>query len=577
MRKRTSKQDAPRVDRRVLRGGSLHFYPDIQKDSLLRRVLDTLVRFGRMLGAGAVWLWRRGREIWIRIPAATWYYRGQLWARRWTRRIHRRLTGAPLDVAGSGVPGPAAENTGAAAQPDAGNVPVYTVRPLTIREKWQRRRNRGRRTEATAMDRVRLALDGHASRARHGRSLSPKARVALVIATFSLLVMGGAGATALYISMQCHVSVVDRGVQTVYTSMEGTVGAFLEEQGIHVGQADAVEPVKEAPLEDGMRITVYRALPVYIDAAHDAQLVFMQRGTVEDALSMAGIVYDDMDIIEPALDTRIYANMRIRWSDIEKLTSVRKDSVDYNTIWRESDDLLLGTEKTTQEGRDGLVESETITVYQDGEEIYREVVRETVLVEMQPEIIDVGTKVTPSPTPSPTPSASRPTVSATQPPQTSGTEATPKPSSTKKPSATKRPSATKKPSATPKPSATQKPQATPKPDSSDTKVPGAPSSFVSTMVIEQVTAYTHTGNQVAMGGMPQYTRTYEKPGSVAVDPSVIPYGTLLYIPGYGYGLAEDAGPTDSHIDLFMNTRDECIQWGRKRNMEIYIVETKYKR
>jgi len=60
--------------------------------------------------------------------------------------------------------------------------------------------------------------------------------------------------------------------------------------------------------------------------------------------------------------------------------------------------------------------------------------------------------------------------------------------------------------------------------------------------------------------------------SIAVDPSVIPIGTKLYIPGYGYGIAVDTGGAikKNRIDLFYNTEKECYDWGVK-GIEIYIL------
>lgn len=77
------------------------------------------------------------------------------------------------------------------------------------------------------------------------------------------------------------------------------------------------------------------------------------------------------------------------------------------------------------------------------------------------------------------------------------------------------------------------------------------------------------------------TRTRENPGTVAVAPQTIPYHTLLYVPGYGYCLAEDTGgfrhDRPYQIDLFMDTEEECIEWGRKRDYTVYIVEYNYER
>ncbi len=62
-------------------------------------------------------------------------------------------------------------------------------------------------------------------------------------------------------------------------------------------------------------------------------------------------------------------------------------------------------------------------------------------------------------------------------------------------------------------------------------------------------------------------------GIVAVDPRVIPLGTRLYIPGYGYGVAADTGGAikGNRIDLCFDTCAECIAWGR-RTVTITILD-----
>jgi peptidoglycan DL-endopeptidase CwlO len=54
-------------------------------------------------------------------------------------------------------------------------------------------------------------------------------------------------------------------------------------------------------------------------------------------------------------------------------------------------------------------------------------------------------------------------------------------------------------------------------------------------------------------------------GVVAVDPSVIPLGSRLYIPGYGKGVAADVGGgiRGNVIDLWFPTYAECAAWGRR--------------
>jgi 3D (Asp-Asp-Asp) domain-containing protein len=54
-------------------------------------------------------------------------------------------------------------------------------------------------------------------------------------------------------------------------------------------------------------------------------------------------------------------------------------------------------------------------------------------------------------------------------------------------------------------------------------------------------------------------------GVVAVDPSVIPLGTRMTIPGYGEGVAVDTGPgvQGAAIDLWFSTPAGAMAWGRR--------------
>lgn len=61
-------------------------------------------------------------------------------------------------------------------------------------------------------------------------------------------------------------------------------------------------------------------------------------------------------------------------------------------------------------------------------------------------------------------------------------------------------------------------------------------------------------------------------GVVAVDPDVIPYGTRMYIPGYGFAVAADCGAINGNtIDLYMEDYGDAISWGR-RDVTIYFLE-----
>jgi 3D (Asp-Asp-Asp) domain-containing protein len=54
-------------------------------------------------------------------------------------------------------------------------------------------------------------------------------------------------------------------------------------------------------------------------------------------------------------------------------------------------------------------------------------------------------------------------------------------------------------------------------------------------------------------------------GIVAVDPSVIPLGMRMTVPGYGEGVAADTGGAvrGARIDLWFATRAEALAWGMR--------------
>ena len=83
-----------------------------------------------------------------------------------------------------------------------------------------------------------------------------------------------------------------------------------------------------------------------------------------------------------------------------------------------------------------------------------------------------------------------------------------------------------------------------------------------------VSATAYSGDGItATGTVPRW-------GTIAVDPTIIPYGTKVYIPQFDkYFIAEDCGGgiRGNKIDIFMNSESQCNNWG-KRSIDIYIVE-----
>ncbi|WP_274382334.1 3D domain-containing protein [Paenibacillus paridis] len=81
-------------------------------------------------------------------------------------------------------------------------------------------------------------------------------------------------------------------------------------------------------------------------------------------------------------------------------------------------------------------------------------------------------------------------------------------------------------------------------------------------------------------GHPQYGITYsgvkvrrDQVSTIAADTKLFPIGTLLYIPGYGYGVVADTGSAikGKKIDLYFETIKQVYeQWG-KRTVQVEVL------
>lgn len=85
-------------------------------------------------------------------------------------------------------------------------------------------------------------------------------------------------------------------------------------------------------------------------------------------------------------------------------------------------------------------------------------------------------------------------------------------------------------------------------------------------IVVKATAYSYTGSRT-------FTGTWPKKGTIAVDPAVIPLRSLLYVEGYGWGIAEDTGGAikGNQIDVFFENEEDALRWGQR------MVKVKIKR
>lgn len=105
-------------------------------------------------------------------------------------------------------------------------------------------------------------------------------------------------------------------------------------------------------------------------------------------------------------------------------------------------------------------------------------------------------------------------------------------------------------------------QSTSEEATTSTQVQDQQSAATGTQITVEATAYDGYG----MGGMTATGNQITSPSDkvIAVDPSVIPLGSRVYVPGYGEAIAWDTGGVikGNIIDLNISEAD-AVQWGRR--------------
>jgi len=101
------------------------------------------------------------------------------------------------------------------------------------------------------------------------------------------------------------------------------------------------------------------------------------------------------------------------------------------------------------------------------------------------------------------------------------------------------------------------------------RIAGEPSRYSRSLVMKAsaYSAYDPGNGNYTYGG------NLLRKGLVAVDPSVIPLGTRLFVQGYGYAVADDIGGAikGNRIDLAFDSHGEALNFGVQR-VTVYVLD-----
>lgn len=311
--------------------------------------------------------------------------------------------------------------------------------------------------------------------------------------------------------MKKTVTISVDGQETQIDTLKGTVREALEEQGINISDKDDVQPGLDTQTTPDMVITIKKAVSINVVCGDKHIQIKSSKDTVKEALEdeAENLKAQGIEFVEGTDEISPSLTSEIsKNSTIQIVKVVRKEEQELETI--EYD--------TEVENDDSLAAGEEV-VETEGEDGQKEV-SYTVVYKNG---VEAERKVSSSKT------VKEPTTKVVK----KGTG-----------------------------------QAVTSRGSAGAAIAGKPSGGIKTLTCE-ITAYT--GGGITASGIP-VSRVPGGISTVAVDPSVIPLGSKLYIDGYGYAIAADTGGAikGNIIDIYLDSESECLTWGRQ-NRQVTIV------
>ena len=335
--------------------------------------------------------------------------------------------------------------------------------------------------------------------------------------------------------------------KSTITTYETDYKEIVQEAGIQLPDDATIESTES---EGQIILTVETPMSVTVRCGGCTTVLTLDSAcTVEDVLSRLEISCDSDDTLSCALTDTVYDGMEI--NVVTRTVSYPTVSVPitYSTVYQENASLDEGTQQVVTQGVNGTktVRYKCVVVNNVVEEFGIE--SETVTTQPTDEIVEYGTKA-----------AERETAAAAETSSSSSSS-----SSTSTSSSTSQTTAASSSSDTSSDTSSSSSSSS---SSADTGSSGFSYSSVMTMA---ATAYTssNTSGTTASGAPAQV-------GIIAADTSVLPMGTKVYITSadgswtYGYAVVGDTGVSGNLIDLYFNTYDECISFGRQTVL-VYII------
>jgi uncharacterized protein YabE (DUF348 family) len=306
------------------------------------------------------------------------------------------------------------------------------------------------------------------------------------------------------------ISIVVDGKSIEITTFRSNITQILKTNNIALGAKDQITVSLDSKVKHGDKIYIKKAVDVKVMVDGKELNIKSAENTVENMLRAENIVLNDEDKITPLKYQSLKSGLQVQITRVNTEILREVKAIGYATEFKNSSELDKGVKKVIQKGKAGEKVIISSVVYENGKEISRNLVSESLKSNPVKEVIALGTVGVYTP-------SRGGEIRYTKKLRVRATAYTADYNSTGK-----------------------------GPD-------------------DPYLGITSTGARAK--------RNSDGYSTIAVDPRVIPLGSKLWVDGYGYAIAEDIGGAikGNKIDLYFHSSSEMWNWGA-RNVDIYILK-----
>lgn len=375
-------------------------------------------------------------------------------------------------------------------------------------------------------------------------------RVLLIVLIVAVL----AGVLSFVVFAQTSYVITDGENVTVCRSFSSDLSTVLNEAGISLGAEDTyttayADCVKHITIQRLQTVTiVYRGMKTTATSYGEP---------VSQLLERMGIFLSDGDTLSCDRDAMTHDGLQVEIIHRGTEVLTQDEVIPFETVYYEDETLAPDEEVILVQGKDGMIHRETEISYENGNEISRKTLSESTTSAMVKQVVLCGIN----------------RIIMEQPEEKEPVRSSAGSGSSSSSSSNSGSSSSSSSSSSSDSSGSSGGSGSSNGSGGVLTTASGETYYYSKVLTCTATAYSCEGY---VGHT--YSGTVARVGAIAVDPSVIPLGTELYIVTndgryiYGYCVAEDIGGSikGNKVDLYFDTITECWRFG-VRTCTVYVL------